>query len=279
MFLAVEVGLLYAVFRSRRGRAESEGANTRWPANTFLEAIWALIPAAIVVVIGLYSFRALSASGSSIVTPLKVDATLQSGVWQYAYPELKKVSPQLHMVAGRNTQIHFHSGGVGIRFAAAGLDLDVSLGPNSNEMVEVEPAEAGDYDLTCQPSCGAPGEPGAQAVVQDQADFDQWMAHNAADLDPQDTGQEVFQTYGCRGCHALAAAGSVAGVGPSLDGIGERAGKRVEGLDAYAYIRQSILTPRAFVVPGFPDGLMPTNYSQRLTSAQVDDLVIFLSHQ
>ena len=279
MFLAVEVGLLYAVFRSRRTRAESETASERWPANTYLEAIWALIPAAIVVVIGVYSFRALSTAGPTVVTPLRVDVTLQSGVWHYVYPDLKKKSPQLHLVAGRHTQLHFQSGNAAIQFAASGLDLDVSLGPDSNEMVEVGPAGAGDYDLKCQPSCGGPGEPGARAVVQDQADFDRWIADNAADLDPQGAGEQVFQTYGCRACHGLTVAGSVGGVGPSLDGIGDRAGGRVEGLDAFAYIRQSILTPGAYVVPGFSDGLMPTNYSHRLKPAQVDDLVIFLSSQ
>lgn len=279
MFLAVEIGLLYAVFKSRRGRAESKSASVRWPANTYLEAIWALIPAAIVVVIGVYSFRALSTTGPTVVSPLRVDVTLQSGVWQYTYPDIKKMSQQLHLVAGRNTQIHFESNNAALRFAANGLDLDVSLAPDSNEMVEVAPTGAGEYDLECQPTCGAPGEPSAQAVVQDQADFDRWMARNGADLNPQGSGEEVFQTYGCRACHALAAAGSVGGVGPALDGIGARASARVEGLDAFGYIRQSILNPGAYVVPGFSNGLMPTNYSQRLTPVQVDDLVIFLSSQ
>lgn len=78
----------------------------------------------------------------------------------------------------------------------------------------------------------------------------------------------------CRICHSLTPDEVL--VGPSLAGVSTRAETRVPGLSAEAYLRQSILDPNAYVVPGFPAGQMVTNLGQVLTPEQVDDLVAFL---
>lgn len=79
---------------------------------------------------------------------------------------------------------------------------------------------------------------------------------------------------GCRICHSLEP-GEV-GVGPSLAGIATRAATRVPGMSAEEYLRQSILDPDAYVVPGFPKGQMVQNLGEILTDEQIDDLIAFL---
>ncbi len=59
----------------------------------------------------------------------------------------------------------------------------------------------------------------------------------------------------CRMCHLFDTPESA--VGPSLLGIGSRAGSIVEGLSAEAYIRQSLTSPSAYVVPGYEDFMPP----------------------
>src|SRR5262245_12904271 len=71
-------------------------------------------------------------------------------------------------------------------------------------------------------------------------------------------GQSVY-TLRCAQCHVLVPDTVV--IGPSLAGIATRAGTRLEGYDAQEYIEMSILSPREFVVVGFPD-TMPTNFSK-----------------
>ncbi len=85
-------------------------------------------------------------------------------------------------------------------------------------------------------------------------------------------GQQLFTLY-CASCHATS--GDAVIVGPSLAGIAPRAQTRVAGMDADAYIRQSILQPSAFVVPGFDD-LMPKTWAQVLSDEELDALVTFL---
>ena len=47
------------------------------------------------------------------------------------------------------------------------------------------------------------------------------------------------------------------------------------GLDARAYLRESILYPKDYVVEGYKD-LMPGNFSQILEDEQVEALIAYL---
>lgn len=82
---------------------------------------------------------------------------------------------------------------------------------------------------------------------------------------------------GCVTCHSLEA--DVVMVGPSLHGIGSRAGSTVDGESAEEYIKTSIMDPDAHVVDGFDAGTMPIALSDELDDGQVNDLVAFLLTQ
>lgn len=89
---------------------------------------------------------------------------------------------------------------------------------------------------------------------------------------PAIDGRSVFLTKGCTSCHSLAGVSTTGQIGPNLTGLADRAGDRLEGLEAEDYIRQSILDPEAFVVDGFSP-LMPT---LPLDTEELDALVEFL---
>jgi cytochrome c oxidase subunit 2 len=77
----------------------------------------------------------------------------------------------------------------------------------------------------------------------------------------------------CSTCHSI---DGTSGLGPSLQGIGTTAGARVPGLSAGEYITQSIIDPDAFVVDGFPSGLMPQTFRESLTDQQLADVIAYL---
>ena len=91
-------------------------------------------------------------------------------------------------------------------------------------------------------------------------------------------GRTVFTGTGaCITCHTIqGVAGATGIIGPELTHIGTVAANRKPGMAAEAYIRESILTPSAFVVPTYPDGQMPTDLGTRLSAQQQADLVAFL---
>jgi len=89
-------------------------------------------------------------------------------------------------------------------------------------------------------------------------------------------GKAVFISSGCGGCHTFKPAGTTGKVGPDLDNLPADAKKAGKPLPAY--VRESIENPAAYVVPGFPNGVMPV-YKGQLTDQQIDDLVKFLTLQ
>ena len=93
-------------------------------------------------------------------------------------------------------------------------------------------------------------------------------------------GQELFSQSaigsqaGCSTCHSVEP--GVVVIGPSVAGIGTRAGTLVTGQSAADYLKESITDPDAYVAEGFPASIMPQGYAQELTSEQVDQLVAYM---
>src|SRR5690606_4303968 len=111
----------------------------------------------------------------------------------------------------------------------------------------------------------------------------------AASDDPVALGEVVFRQTppACFACHSTAPGVSLAG--PSLAGLATRAAALVDSAhytgsatDAEGYIRESIINPHAYLVPGAiysSDGrsFMPDNNDEILSAEQIDQLVAYLS--
>ena len=91
------------------------------------------------------------------------------------------------------------------------------------------------------------------------------VANNSASVD----GESLFTTN-CSSCHST---GDETIVGPGLAGIADRAGTRVAGQSADAYLRESIINPNAFIVDGYP-AVMPG--WEQLGTESIEALVTYL---
>jgi mono/diheme cytochrome c family protein len=88
------------------------------------------------------------------------------------------------------------------------------------------------------------------------------------------TGEQIFTAAGCAGCHTFTPAGSNGTIGPNLNDLKSAAAKFAKGKPPEEYVRESILKPDAFVVPGFSNS-MPS-FDGRLTDQQVQALIDYL---
>lgn len=81
--------------------------------------------------------------------------------------------------------------------------------------------------------------------------------------------RELLREKGCLGCHAIDGAGPP--IGPPFDGIGSRLSRE--------QIREGILNPNATVAKGYEQfaGMMPPNFGDQLTAAQLEAIVNFLA--
>ena len=110
----------------------------------------------------------------------------------------------------------------------------------------------------------------------------------AASDDPVEQGQVLFRTSppACFTCHSVVEGVNLAG--PTVAALGRRAAETIrspeykgKATDVAGYIRESILEPSAYLVPGpiyAAEGrsFMPDNFGTLLTSEQVDQLVAYL---
>ena len=91
--------------------------------------------------------------------------------------------------------------------------------------------------------------------------------------------QELWQNEACLGCHNLnlTQANEPGQNGPNMADLYERAASRVDDLTAEEYVYQSIVDPRAFVVPTYEDvGQMPQTYAEKLSEDELQALVAWL---
>jgi cytochrome c oxidase subunit 2 len=91
--------------------------------------------------------------------------------------------------------------------------------------------------------------------------------------EPIARGAQVYRERSCATCHQIGTDGGTAG--PPLTHVGSVAETRKPGTSGEDYIRQSILDPGAYVVPGYPD-TMPRGLARGLSQEDFDDLVRYL---
>ncbi len=95
-------------------------------------------------------------------------------------------------------------------------------------------------------------------------------------------GKMVFTGVGgCASCHTLAAASATGTVGPDLDtrlksDCALPASIKIRGSSLSDCIRKAIIDPYAYIPSGYSAGVMPPNFSTKLTSSEITALVNFL---
>jgi mono/diheme cytochrome c family protein len=92
--------------------------------------------------------------------------------------------------------------------------------------------------------------------------------------EPVARGRQVYRALGCGSCHEPNLFGQR--VGPPLEHVGALAETRRPGMSAEAYLRESILDPGAYLVPGYQD-TMPRGLGRDLSPTDLDALVAYLS--
>jgi len=114
-------------------------------------------------------------------------------------------------------------------------------------------------------------------------------AQGAVETGDASRGKELFGKLPCASCHDVTRPWPGGDVCPNLGNIATEAARivrlpqyRGKAKDAAGYIRESILDPNAYIVPGqnyrTPDGqsVMPKDFAQTLKAKDLNDVVAFL---
>ena len=95
--------------------------------------------------------------------------------------------------------------------------------------------------------------------------------------EPYARGRQLYRQLDCGRCHVIDGDGGR--LGPDLSHIGAVGEEREPGVSADDYIRESLLSPGSYIVPGYND-VMPRGLARRLSQSDLDALVLYLvSHR
>jgi cytochrome c2 len=108
------------------------------------------------------------------------------------------------------------------------------------------------------------------------AGLDPELAQAVLNGDPAN-GEQLALANACIGCHSLDPNATM--TGPTWYNIGNNAVSRVPGLSPAAYLDHSIVNPSEYVVPDYPDNIMPKTYGQTLSIQDQGDLIAHLLAQ
>jgi cytochrome c oxidase subunit II len=286
IFALVAAVMIYAVLRFRV-REDDHEDGPPIHGHTGLEITWTAIPFVLVTAIAIVSAIVLSRNDAEAGNTLHINVQAQQFSWTFSYPEAHNAtSPVLRLPEGRSVELDMRSLDVIHAFFVPEFRTNEDIVPGLVTTVHVTPDRVGTYPLICNELCGLGHSlMRTQAIVMKSSAFDAWLKQQgkaAAPAPPSSSpassgsasGLSVFDANSCSTCHTLTAAHANGTVGPDLDKLVSYAQQAHQPLEAF--VHESIVSPNAYVQPGYPSGVMPQTFGQAIPKAQLSALVAFL---
>ncbi len=280
LFALIVVFMVYSVvvFRRRDGDT-GDGHYTR--GNYRLEVVWTVLPLMAVLGLSFWGADVLAETRRVDPSAMPVNVIAAQWSWRFEYPDQEIVSTELVLPVNRQVLLTLSSQDVIHSFWVPEFRVKQDALPGGKDMereLRVTPTEIGDYKIRCAELCGRlHSEMLAPVSVRSEADFDAWVAENAAAISdvPSERGAVWSQQFGCVACHS---ADGSPGVGPTWLGVFGEQEILEDGsslLIDEAYLRESIRNPAAKIVQGFQN-VMPANIAEGMTDEQVEDVIEYI---
>ena len=271
VFSVVAAVLVFSVWKFRAPPDDwSDGPPTH--GHTTLEIVWTAVPALLVTAISIVSAIVLAKNGDAGSNPVVVKVVAQQFAWEFTYSNGKTYG-YLMLPEDRHTKLDITSKDVIHSFWVPQLSQKQDAVPGQHNSIVVTPTRTGTFPVICTELCGLGHSiMRSHVTIVSQAAFTKFISNTGtASGSP---GLAVFQKNGCSSCHTLKAAGASGTIGPDLDKLVQYANQAHRG-SLEAFIRESIVSPAAYLQPGYND-LMPHTFKSQIPPAELDQLVQYL---
>jgi cytochrome c oxidase subunit II len=277
VFVLVMTIAIYSVVRFR-AKPGDMGDGAPIHGNTRLEIIWVTIPFIMVTALAIYGWITLDDLEAKQKNEMVVNVTGQQFTWTFEYPSEKLTSPELVLPVDRPIEFKIQTKDVIHSFWVPQFRLKSDAVPGLTTTIRLTPDKPGRYEVVCAELCGIGHSTMRQFVrVLPASEFDSWVQKRkqaagggggGGGQAAAPSGEELFSSAGCAGCHTLKAAGATAKVGPDLGKLGDAANAK--------FIHTSIVDPNANVTKGYQPDIMPQNFRTQLSKEELDALVKYL---
>jgi cytochrome c oxidase subunit 2 len=252
-----------------------------------LELIWTLIPLVIVLFIFGWSVKVYF---NMIIAPdnaLEIYVTGRQWMWKVQHPEGQReilgylptegdrpdLGSEMHIPVGVPVKLIITSEDVIHSFYIPDFRIKQDAVPGRYTTMWFEATKPGRYRVFCAEYCGVNhSKMGGWIVAQEPAEFQRWLA-SKADRSLALRGRQRFLQFQCISCHSADADAR----GPVLEGIYRQRRTMQDGATVIAdeaYLRESILNPRAKIAAGFLP-IMPT-YQGQMNEDELTELIAYL---
>jgi cytochrome c oxidase subunit 2 len=274
VFAVVAAAIIYSILNFRASPDDdSDGPPIH--GHTGLEIVWTAIPAVLVTAISIVSAIVLAKNDDAGPNPIRIAVTAQQFAWKFEYPgDARMTSGELVIPVDKAVKLTLRSLDVIHSFWVPEFGQKSDAVPGIETTLVITPNRKGQFSIVCTELCGL-GHATMRAPVRvvDQAVYEKFLTGGAGSGGAggdETSGEGVFTTAGCGGCHTFSPAGTDAQVGPSLDSIDP------EGEPLEDFVRESIIDPNKNVTQGYQPSVMPETYESSLSDDQLDALVQYL---
>lgn len=271
LLIGITAAMLFFVVRYHRSRAPRPTSTA--DNNLWLEIVWTALPTILVTAMFYYGWKGYLTLRTVPPDALPVTATARMWSWSFSYPN-GATSPKLVVPVGKAVRVELVSTDVIHGFFLPAFRVKRDVVPGMKNHAWFMAPKAGSYDLFCSQYCGTGHSAMITTVVAlPEAEFTAWLKQRSAGKATKPDGRKLAEEKGCLGCHSL---DGTPGVGPTFKGLFgsqvkvTRNGQPLTVTADEAFLKESIRTPAATLVVGFPP-VMPTDPD--LTEPQVEALV------
>jgi len=202
--------------------------------------------------------------------------TAQQFAWSFKYPDSNGLASDiLRLPEGQTVHFTIRALDVIHSFWVPEFGQKQDAVPGIKTHLTVTPNRLGTYPIVCTELCGLGHSVMRSTVIVMKPDaFAAWVKSAGASVSGPGAGKSIFASNGCGSCHTLKAAGATGKIGPDLDKLPAYAAQAHQPLEKF--IHDSIVTPNAYIQPGFSKGIMPQNFGTTIPADQLNTLVQFL---
>jgi cytochrome c oxidase subunit 2 len=273
-FMALICILIYAFAVKYRRKTPDQQAESQLHGNLLLEITWSAIPFVLMLVMfgwGTYLFFRVYQVPEGAMEYYVVG---KQWMWHVQHPTGQREINELHMPVHIPVKLTMASEDVIHSFFIPAFRVKNDVIPGRYTTMTFEATKTGIYHLFCAEYCGTEhSRMTGRVIVMEPEEYQAWLSGGKGDETPEQIGARLFSQLNCVTCHS----DQPGARGPSLNGkFGtEQAltgGERV--IMDEAYIRESILNPRAKIVAGYPS-IMPT-FQGQVTETNIFNLISYI---
>lgn len=191
-FFMIIVGMLGYILLEFRAKPEDPDDKDGAPfhGSTKIEVIWTIIPAIVVLSLGIYAWRVLDNVEAAKPNSMTIKVIGQQFAWNYQYPEQGiKTGGDLVVPVNRPLYFEMTSADVIHSFYVPATRMKRDVADGFTTRLRFEPNKTGRYPIVCAELCGV-GHATMRSTLRvvTQPEFDAWVKLQKSDKASKPTG-------------------------------------------------------------------------------------------